>query len=167
MRQAADTLPCFLGNRLLPALGGLLSHTHEVRPPDHCNEARQAFQFGRTNDLFRRWPNAHSRGPYSPWIWQSPQQNIAKLPFQVNGGLTYRELTPRLDDGEGHPDCDLVFEWNYKIQMTKFAFVQPDILWVINPGGTNRIPDTPCAGRPDGRGILGLLRSILRHQDNG
>jgi porin len=28
----------------------------------------------------------------------SPQQNIAKLPFQVNGGLVYRGLIPARDD---------------------------------------------------------------------
>ena len=99
----------------------------------------------------------------------SPQQNIAKLPFQVNGGLIYRGLMPNRDDdyacfavvygkfsrnyartvaaaGEGYPDYELVFEWNYKIQLTKFAFVQPDLQWVINPGGTNRIPNALVLG---------------------
>jgi porin len=99
----------------------------------------------------------------------SPQQNIAKLPFQVNGGLVYRGLIPARDDdyarfgvvygkfsrnfartvanaGEGYPKYELVFEWNYKIQLTKFAFVQPDIQWVINPGGTNRIPNALVLG---------------------
>jgi porin len=106
-------------------------------------------------------------------IWSafvlSPPQNIAKLPFQVNGGLVYRGLIPARDDdyacfgvvygkfsrnyartvanaGDGYPDYELVFEWNYKIQLTKFAFVQPDIQWVINPGGTNRIPNALVLG---------------------
>ena len=35
---------------------------------------------------------------------------------------------------------------DYKIQMTKFAFVQPDIQWVINPRGTNRIPNALVLG---------------------
>jgi hypothetical protein len=66
-------------------------------------------------------------------IWSafvlSPEQNIAKLPFQVNGGLVYKGLIPtRHDDyicfavvygkfsrnyartGEGYPDYELVFE---------------------------------------------------------
>ncbi len=99
----------------------------------------------------------------------SPQQNIAKLPFQVNGGLIYRGLIPTRDDdyacfgvvygkfsrnyartvaaaGQGYPDYELVLEWNYKVQLTKFAFVQPDIQWVINPGGTNRIPNALVLG---------------------
>jgi len=99
----------------------------------------------------------------------SPQQNIAKLPFEANGGLVYKGLIPARDDdytcfgivygkfsrdyarsvadsGNGYPDYELVFEWNYKVQLTKFAFVQPDVQWVINPGGTNRIPNALVLG---------------------
>jgi len=99
----------------------------------------------------------------------SPQQNIAKLPFQVNGGLVYKGLIPTRDQdytalgvvygkfsenyartvadaGNGYPEYELVFEANYKIQITKFAFVQPDIQWVINPGGTGNIPNALVLG---------------------
>jgi porin len=100
-------------------------------------------------------------------IWSafvlSPEQNIAKLPFQVNGGLAYKGLVPTRNDdyscfrvvygkfsrnfartvaetGDGYPDYELVFEWNYKIELTKFAFVQPDLQWVINPGAPTELP---------------------------
>ena len=99
----------------------------------------------------------------------SPQQNIARLPFQVNGGLVYKGLIPYRDqdyttfgviygkfstnwgdvteaNGQGRADYELVFEWGYKIQITKFAFVQPDIQYVINPGGTNSIPNALVLG---------------------
>lgn len=99
----------------------------------------------------------------------SPQQNIAKLPFQVNGGAAYKGLIPTRDNdytcfgvvygkfssdyasavsdqGLGYPSYELVFEWNYKIQITRFAFVQPDIQWVINPGGTGNIPNALVLG---------------------
>lgn len=99
----------------------------------------------------------------------SPQQNIAKVPFQVNGGLVYKGLIPTRDQdftalgvvygkfsdnyartvsdaGNGYPEYELVFEANYKIQITKFAFVQPDIQWVINPGGTGNIPNALVLG---------------------
>lgn len=106
-------------------------------------------------------------------IWSafvlSPQENIAKLPFQYNGGLIYKGLIPTRDNdftcfgvvygtfssdyaqtvaetGAGNPTYELVFEWNYKIQITKFAFVQPDIQWVINPGGTGNIPNALVLG---------------------
>lgn len=99
----------------------------------------------------------------------SPQQNIAKVPFQVNGGLVYKGLIPTRDEdftalgviygkfssnyartvadaGNGYPEYELVFEANYKIQITRFAFVQPDIQWVINPGGTGNIPNALVLG---------------------
>lgn len=99
----------------------------------------------------------------------SPQQNVAKLPFQVNGGAVYKGLIPLRDDDftcfgivygkfssdyarsaeddlDGYATYELVFEWNYKIQITKFAFVQPDIQWVVNPGGTGNIPNALVLG---------------------
>ena len=112
-------------------------------------------------------------GDQGLYVWSaitlSPQQNIAKLPFQVNGGLVYKGLIPTRDHdftalgvvygkfsknyaqtvaeaGGGYPDYELVFEANYKIQITKFAFVQPDIQWVINPGGTGNIPNALVLG---------------------
>lgn len=99
----------------------------------------------------------------------SPQQNIAKLPFQVNGGVIYKGLIPTRDDdftcfgivygkfssdyaqsvadtGAGYPEYELVFECNYKIQINKFAFFQPDLQWVVNPGGTGNIPNALVIG---------------------
>lgn len=99
----------------------------------------------------------------------SPQQNIAKLPFQVNGGLAYKGLIPARDNdqtmfgvvygqfsddyaaateamGGGHPDYELVFEWGYRAQITKFLFMQPNIQWVINPGGAYNIPNALVLG---------------------
>lgn len=99
----------------------------------------------------------------------SPQQNIAKLPFQVNAGLAYQGLIPTRDrdtamfgvvygmfsddyaqtvaeTGAGVPDYELVFEWGYRLQMTDFAYVQPNIQWVINPGGTGNIPNALVLG---------------------
>lgn len=99
----------------------------------------------------------------------SPQQNIAKLPFQVNGGVIYKGLIPTRDDdftcfgivygkfssdyaqsvadtGAGYPEYELVFECNYKIQISKFAFFQPDLQWVVNPGGTGNIPNALVIG---------------------
>lgn len=99
----------------------------------------------------------------------SPQQNIAKLPFQVNAGLAYQGLIPTRDNDwttfgivygkfsrnyartvdaldQGYPSYELVLEWGYKVQITKFAFVQPDVQWVINPGGTGDIPNALVLG---------------------
>jgi porin len=99
----------------------------------------------------------------------SPQQNIAKLPFQVNGGMAYQGLIPGRDDDQtvfgvvygqfsddyaaanqaalgGYADYELVFEWGYRLQLSKFLYVQPNVQWVINPGGTYTIPNALVLG---------------------
>ena len=99
----------------------------------------------------------------------SPQQNIAKLPFQANAGIVYKGLIPTRDDdfavlgfvygkfsrnyartveaaGDGYPQYEIVLEAAYRINITKFAYFQPDIQWVINPGGTGNIPNALVLG---------------------
>lgn len=99
----------------------------------------------------------------------SPQQNIAKLPFQANAGLVYKGLLPNRDDdftmfgfvygkfsrnyartvqsvGGGFPEYEIALEWSYRIQLTKFAFFQPDLQYIINPGGTGTIPNALVLG---------------------
>jgi porin len=99
----------------------------------------------------------------------SPQQNIAKLPFQVNGGMTYQGLIPTREADQtifgvvygqfsddyaavteatagGHPDYELVFEWGYRVQLSKFLYVQPNVQYVINPGGAYNIPNALVLG---------------------
>ena len=99
----------------------------------------------------------------------SPQQNIAKLPFQANAGVFYKGLLPARDNdysifgfvygkfsdqyaaatnnaGGGYPEYEIVLEWAYRINFTKFAYVQPDVQWVINPGGTGNIPNALVLG---------------------
>ncbi len=99
----------------------------------------------------------------------SPQQNIAKVPFEANAGAVYKGLIPSRDDdytcfglvygnfsknyartvnsaGQGYPAYELVLEANYKIQVTKFAFIQPDVQYVINPGGTGNLGNALVLG---------------------
>ncbi len=103
----------------------------------------------------------------------SPQQNIAKLPFQVNAGAIYKGLIPTRDNDYtclgfvygkfsrnyaraqnesdlGYPQYEIVLEANYKIQLTKFAYIQPDVQWVINPGGTGNVPNALVLGAQAG-----------------
>lgn len=106
-------------------------------------------------------------------IWSafvlSPQQNIAKIPFEVNGGLAYKGLVPTRDNDEtvfgiaygqfsdqyaaatqaaggGYPSYEVVFEWGYRVQFTKFLYIQPDMQYVVNPGGTHTIPNALVLG---------------------
>jgi len=94
----------------------------------------------------------------------SPQQNISKLPFQVNSGIVYKGLVPARDrditmlgfvygnfsddyadtvvaTGAGSPSYEIALEAGYRLQITKFAYVQPNVQWIINPGGTGNIPN--------------------------
>jgi len=106
-------------------------------------------------------------------IWSafvySPQQSVAKLPFQANAGLVYQGLVPSRDQdqaifgaiyglfssdyarstaqsGGGSPSYELDLEWGYRIQFSKFLYVQPDLQWVINPGGAHNIPNALVLG---------------------
>ncbi|MDD5200768.1 MAG: carbohydrate porin [Terrimicrobiaceae bacterium] len=106
-------------------------------------------------------------------IWSaivlSPQQNIAKLPFEVNGGLAYKGLIPSRDSDEtvfgvvygkfssdyaratqaaggGYPDYELVFEVGHRVQFNSWLYVQPNLQYVINPGGAHNIPNALVLG---------------------
>jgi porin len=99
----------------------------------------------------------------------TPQQNTAKMPFQYNGGLVYTGLIPaRPRDLSifgvaygnfssnyatanqaalgGTASYELAWEGGYRINLTKFAYVQPDVQWIINPGGTGTIPNALVLG---------------------
>jgi porin len=98
-----------------------------------------------------------------------PQQNTSKMPFQYNGGLVYTGMIPArprdisifgLAYGNfssnyaqanevslgGYATYELAYEWGYRINLTKFAYVQPDVQWIVNPGGTGTIPNALVLG---------------------
>lgn len=98
-----------------------------------------------------------------------PQENISIVPFQLNLGAIYQGLIPgRPNDktilgliygrfskdyarveqaaGRGRPTREVVLEAAYRIQCTKFLYVQPDLQWVNRPRGTGRIADALVVG---------------------
>jgi porin len=99
----------------------------------------------------------------------SPQQNIAKLPFQWNSGIVYQGLLPGRDNDsaifglaygnfsadygqaglayDGDPvSYEMALEWGYRIQLNRFFYVQPDVQYIIQPGGTGSIPNALVLG---------------------
>lgn len=99
----------------------------------------------------------------------SPQENIAKLPFQWNGGVAYQGLLPRRDNDTvmfglayaefsdeygaagdaylGEPvGYELALEWGYRVQFTRFLYAQPNVQYIVQPGGTGSIPDALVLG---------------------
>jgi porin len=98
-----------------------------------------------------------------------PQSSISIMPFQVNVGAIYKGLLPGRPDhrtiggliygrfsrdyartveasGGGDPRYEFVTEAGYRIELTKFAWIQPDLQWVNKPNGTGRIPDALVIG---------------------
>ncbi|MBM3856586.1 MAG: carbohydrate porin, partial [Verrucomicrobia bacterium] len=103
----------------------------------------------------------------------SPQQNISKVPFQAEGGAIYTGLLPdRANDqtilgfiygnfsssyagtqvaaGNGSLNYELVYEAGYRINFTKYAYFQPDLQWIINPGGFGSTPNALVIGAQTG-----------------
>lgn len=99
----------------------------------------------------------------------SPQQNIAKLPFQLNAGAVYTGLIPGRDldatmlgfvygkfsrnfarsvdaAGGGYPQYEIVVEAGHRFNINRFLYAQPNLQWVINPGGTGNIPNALVLG---------------------
>lgn len=98
-----------------------------------------------------------------------PQQNISIMPWQVNVGLNYKGLFPGRDDdhtmlhvaygqfssdyadtieaaGNGRPQYEMVLETGHRFALTKFAYIQPDIQYSINPAGAHRIENALVLG---------------------
>ena len=106
-------------------------------------------------------------------LWGSltyaPQQNISLIPVQFSCGANYKGLIPgRPDDrtifgfiyghfspdyantvastGGGYPSAEKVLEWGYRVQVNEFAYIQPDLQYIIDPYGTGNIPNAVVLG---------------------
>jgi porin len=98
-----------------------------------------------------------------------PQREIAIVPFQVNLGLNYKGLFPGRDRDHtmlhfiygdisrdyarnvlrpgGHlAESEKVIEVAHRFQLTPWSYFQPDLQYVIDPGGTGDIPDAVVIG---------------------
>ena len=94
----------------------------------------------------------------------APQPNISIIPFQLSGGALYQGLVPDRPsdmsilgviwgtfsddyantlqpqfDARATSEVDL--ELGYRFQFTPFAYAQPDLQYVAQPGGTGDIPN--------------------------
>ena len=100
----------------------------------------------------------------------SPESENAFLTLQAKGGAIYQGLIPgRVNDftifglgyglfdpnyasvlksqGKGDPTYEIVNELGYRINFSRFFYVQPDIQYIINPGGTlGAIPNALVLG---------------------
>lgn len=96
----------------------------------------------------------------------APATDINLVPFFVNGGLVvqgpwaarpddallfglvFGRFSSALDSppGESAMTYEMVLEWSYVIQLTPWLQLQPDLQYVIRPGGTGTIPDALVVG---------------------
>jgi porin len=98
-----------------------------------------------------------------------PQSEISIVPFQVNVGLNYKGLFPGRDNDHtmlhfiygdlsrdyarvkiqpgGHlAESEKVIELAHRFQLTPWSYFQPDLQYVIDPGGTGDIPNALVIG---------------------
>ena len=164
-RTADERLPGpLLGRRLLLAVGQL----HPIQVAEKTGSSYGFYAHG-DQMVYQEAPGSDQ----GLTVWAAsgyyPQDNISIMPFQVNSGLIYKGLIPSRDDdreivgvmygrfshdyasvlrnaGSGDPQYELVLEVAHRIQLSKFAYIQPDLQWVVRPGGTGRIPDALVLG---------------------
>lgn len=61
--------------------------------------------------------------------------------FVTYGGFS-EAYSDELVAGGGSPvDYEMVIEVGHRVQLTKYAYIQPDIQWIKRPGGTGNIDD--------------------------
>lgn len=98
-----------------------------------------------------------------------PQGEIAIVPFQVNAGLHYKGLIPGRDNDRtflhfiygsfsdeyartthvlGHrlAESEKVLEVGHRFAVTRWSYFEPDLQWVVDPGGTGEIPNALVIG---------------------
>lgn len=93
----------------------------------------------------------------------NPQEGLAEMPYFFNGGFLFNApFASRADDvfcvgfaygkysssyGNSYQrgSYEMVVEANYKIQINRFMFVQPNVQWVINTNG-GEYPDALVLG---------------------
>jgi porin len=99
----------------------------------------------------------------------APDADVNPLPTFANGGLVAQGLVPGRDDdravlavvygrfsnrlqaaqrrtGSAPQDYELALEGGYLVQVTPWLQVEPDLQYVVNPGGTGRTPDALVVG---------------------
>ena len=98
----------------------------------------------------------------TPWATFTvfPEESINTFPFFLSGGLVYKGLIPQrnfdktafgfaygtLSEDLKDRDYEFMMELTYIIQATPWLKVQPDIQWIVHPGGRNEIPNAVVLG---------------------
>jgi porin len=90
----------------------------------------------------------------------APQQRVNTMPWFASAGASYRGLVPgRENDTAGFAlyyggfsrdlpgqTYELVLEWTYAFALTRWLTIQPDVQYVINPGGRSSVGNAVVVG---------------------
>ncbi|GJM16631.1 MAG: porin [Thermodesulfobacteriota bacterium] len=72
-------------------------------------------------------------------VYGKYSSKLSPTPRQPTEFIIQSEIT-------GSEDFEMVLEWMYKIQLTEWLNIQPDVQYVIKPGGTGDIPNALVIG---------------------
>jgi porin len=98
---------------------------------------------------------------------------VNKFPFFLTGGLIYKGMVPKRDGditafefiyakysdklrqsqrsvGSTPQQYEIVLEFTHKVWITGWAYFQPDLQYIIQPGGTDKIDDALVIGFQSG-----------------
>jgi len=90
----------------------------------------------------------------------APEEKINTFPLFVSGGLVYQGLFNtrdrdrtafavaygRVSDDLKSKDFELLFEVTHILEITNWLNIQPDIQYIVHPGGSGEIPDAFVIG---------------------
>ncbi|WP_411846147.1 carbohydrate porin [Roseibacillus persicicus] len=99
----------------------------------------------------------------------TPYDDVAIIPIQTTFGAHYKGLFEGRDEdrtlffatygqfsdeyaaeealaGRSRPESEIVLELGHRFQLTPSTYIQPDIQYIINPGGTGEIEDALVLG---------------------
>lgn len=90
----------------------------------------------------------------------APEEEINTFPIYLSGGLVYKGLFKsrdsdkaalgfaygKISDDFRGKDFEMLFELTYIIQATKWLQIQPDLQYIVHPGGSGEIPDALVIG---------------------
>jgi porin len=143
-----------------------------TRLPPRTTRGKTGFYVLADQMIYREsGTDRHGLTPFVAFVG-APDESTNQMPFFLNGGVVYRGLIPRRDDdvaalsvvygrfsrdlqqaerlqhqaGVGIQDYEVALEWTYVFQIVRGLTAQPDIQYIIRPGGTGAITDALVLG---------------------
>ncbi|HEV2055394.1 MAG TPA: carbohydrate porin [Methylomirabilota bacterium] len=144
-------------------VGGYYDSNHytSLSNPSQGETGNYGFYFLGEQMVYREGKAGGAQGLSLFWgLVYAPLQRINTLPWFGSAALSYRGLIPGRDKdtaafalyyGGFSRDLpgqtyELVLEWTYAIALTRWLTIQPDVQYVINPGGRSSVGNAVVVG---------------------